>query len=108
MLRNALFSIAILFASSMVHAETYAEKVKSVDAEKKTITFPVDGKDKAFKIADKVDVQTQVRRGKRLTITPLKEGLKGLKSGMEATITTEKRDGEEIVTKIVVLVADKK
>jgi hypothetical protein len=72
------------------------------------ITFPVDGKDKAFKVADKVDVRTQVRRGKRLTITPLKDGLKGLKNGMEATITTEKRDGEEIVTKIVVVVAEPK
>ena len=109
MLRNTLFTIGIvLAASSMLCAETYAEKVKSVDAEKKTITFPVDAKDKSFKVADKVDVQTQVRRGKRLTVTPLKEGLKGLKNGTEATITTEKRDGEEIVTKIVVLVAEKK
>jgi hypothetical protein len=91
-----------------LYAETYAEKIKGVDAEKKTITIPVDGKDKAFKVADKVDVQTQVRRGKRLTVTPLKEGLKGVKTGMEATVTTEKRDGEEVVTKIVVLVAEKK
>jgi hypothetical protein len=46
--------------------------------------------------------------GKRLTLTPVKDGLKGVKAGVEATITTEKRDGVEVVTKIVLLVSDKK
>ena len=109
MIRIVLLALAFaLVTPPLLCAETYAEKVKGVDVEKKTITIPVDGKDKSFKVADKVDVQTQVRRGKRLTITPLKDGLKGVKTGMEATVTTEKRDGEEVVTKIVVLVAEKK
>jgi hypothetical protein len=89
-------------------AETYAEKIKDIDAEKKTITFPVDGKDATFKVDEKVDVQSQVRAGKRLRLTPVKDGLKGVKTGVEATITTEKRAGEEVVTKIILLVPDKK
>jgi hypothetical protein len=68
----------------------------------------VDGKDKAFKVDDKVDVQTQVRVGKRLRVTALKDGLKGVKAGVEATITTEKRDGQEVVTKIVILAPEPK
>jgi hypothetical protein len=88
--------------------ETYGEKVKAVDPAKRTITFPVEGKEKTFKVDDKVDVQMQTRVGKRLRVTPVKDGLKGVKAGSEATITTEKKDGEEVVTKIVVLVADPK
>jgi hypothetical protein len=101
---------AVLFAASgsVCLAETYGEKIKSVDPEKKTITFPVDGKDRTFKVDDKVDVQAQMRAGKRLRITPVKEGLKGVKAGSEATVTTEKKDGEEVVTKIVLLAGEQK
>jgi hypothetical protein len=79
-----------------------------VDTDKKTLTIPVEGKDRTFKVDDKVDVQSQVRRGKRLTLTPVKDGLKGVKMGTEVTVTTEKRDGEEVVTKIVILVSESK
>jgi uncharacterized protein (DUF2141 family) len=100
-------AVALIMACS-ASAETYGEKVKDVDADKKTITIAVEGKETTFKVDDKVDVQSQVRAGKRLRLTPIKDGLKGVKVGVEATITTEKRAGEEIVTKIVVLVPEKK
>jgi hypothetical protein len=102
---------AFVFVASMsasASAETYAEKLKAVDSDKKTITFAADGKERTFKVDAKVDVQSQVRRGKRLAIVPVKDGLKGVKAGREATVTTEKRDGEEMVTKIVLLVEAKK
>jgi hypothetical protein len=109
MLRRAFLALALAaLAGSAGRAETYGDKVKAVDAEKKTITLPVEGKDRTFKVDDKVDVQSQTRAGKRLRLTPVKEGLKGVKAGTEVTVTTEKKDGEEIVTKIVVLVAEKK
>jgi len=38
----------------------------------------------------------------------VKDGLKGVKAGTEVTVTTEKKDGEEGVTKIVVLAPEKK
>src|SRR6476620_5505386 len=109
MLRRVLLATALtLLAGSAARAETYADKLKAVDADKKTVTLPVDGKDRTFKVDDKVDVQSQVRMGKRLRLTPVKDGLKGVKVGTEVTVTTEKKDGEEVVTKIVVLVAEKK
>ena len=109
MMCRLLSTIAMcLLLASTTMADTYGEKISAVDAEKKTITFPVEGKDRTFKVDDKVSVQTQRRAGKRLTVTPVKDGLKGVKAGTEATVTTEKKDGVEVVTKIVLLVAEKK
>jgi hypothetical protein len=107
-IRATLAAIVIALSSSVCLAETYGEKIKSVNLEKKTITFPVDGKDRTFKVDDKVDVQAQMRAGKRLRITQVKEGLKGVKAGSEATLTTEKKEGEEVVTKIVLLAGEQK
>jgi len=109
MLRRVLLATALtLLAGSAARAETYADKLKAVDADKKTLTLPVDGKDRTFKVDEKVDVQSQTRAGKRLRLTPVKDGLKGVKAGTEVTVTTEKKDGEEVVTKIVVLAPEKK
>jgi len=109
MLRNIIATIVVgLLLISVSRAETYGEKLSEVDTTKKTVTFAVDGKPKTFQVDEKVDVQTQVRVGKRLRVTPLKEGLKGVKKGSEATITTEKKDGVEVVTKIVVLAPEPK
>jgi len=108
MFRRALLATAFaLLLGSAAPADTYLDKVKAVDPDKKTLTLPVDGKDRTFKVDDKVDVQSQVRRGKRLALTPVKDGLKGVKAGTEVTVTTEKKDGQEVVTKVVILIADK-
>lgn len=109
MLYRTVFATAVaLVVVCGASAETYGEKVKSVDADKKTITIAVEGKETTFRVDDKAEVQSQVRAGKRLRLSTIKDGLKGVKAGVEATITTEKRAGEEIVTKIVVLVPEKK
>src|SRR5262245_31398801 len=109
MWKKALCAIGILvWGAAAIRAETYGEKVKAVDPAKRTITFPVEGRERTFKVDEKVDVQAQVRAGKRLRLSPVKEGLKGVKAGGEATITTEKKDGEEVVTKIVLLAPDPK
>jgi hypothetical protein len=108
MLRRFLpAAVVALLAATAAPAETYGDKVKSVDVDKKTLTLPVDGKDKTFTVDDKAEIQTQVRAGKRLRLQPLKEGLKGVKAGAEVTLTTEKKDGKEVVTRIVVLAGDK-
>jgi hypothetical protein len=109
MFRIAILAVVLLLGGGLaVKAETYVEKVAGIDPEKKTLTFPIDGKDQTLKVDAKVDVQSQVRVGKRLRLTPLREGLKGIKVGNEITVTTEKKDGEEVVTKIVVVVPEKK
>jgi Cu/Ag efflux protein CusF len=108
-LRQSILAVVFcLFAAvSATRAEDYADKVKAVDADKHTVTLPIDGKDRTFKVIDKPEVQAQTRAGKRLRVTPIKEGLKGVKVGNEVTLKTERRDGEEVVTKIVVLVPEK-
>ncbi|MSR51894.1 MAG: hypothetical protein EXS09_01220 [Gemmataceae bacterium] len=103
MFRNILTALALGFLSSVGLAESYIEKLTEVDNTKKTVTFAVDGKPKTFKVDEKVDVLNQVFAGKRLRVIPVKEGLKGVKTGIEAAITTEKKDGVEVVTKIVIL-----
>ena len=108
MLRRALLATALaLLTGPAVFADTYGDKVKAVDVAKKTLTLPVDGKDRTFAVDDKVEVQAQVRSGKRLRLTPVKEGLKGVKVGAEVTVTTEKKDGKEVVTKVVILAGAK-
>ena len=97
-----VFAFTFLFGSGAC-AESYIEKVKKVDAAKMTIIIPVDGKDTTFKVIDKVDVRKQVKAGKRIRLQVLKNGLKGVKVGETATITTEKQAGAEVVTKIVLL-----
>jgi len=65
--------------------------------------------DRTFKVDEKVDVQAQMRAGKRLRLSLLvKDGLRGVKAGSEATITTERKDGDEVVIKIVLLAPDPK
>jgi Cu/Ag efflux protein CusF len=98
----------VVWTAAATRAETYGEKVKAVDAAKRTITIHVEGKDRAFKVDEKVDVQAQVRAGKRLRLSPVKDGLKGVKAGSEVTITTERKDGEEVVTRIVLLAPEPK
>jgi hypothetical protein len=106
--RSVLLALfALVFAVPLATADTYIEKFKSVDADKQTVTFRVDGKYRELKVDEKVDVQSQMRAGKKLRVVPVKDGLKGVKPGIEATISTETRAGEEIVTKIVLLLPEK-
>jgi len=110
MWKKALCAAAILlWPGGATRAETYGERVKAVNVAKKTITIPVEGMDRTFKVDEKVDVQAQVRAGKRLRLSLLvKDGRRGVKAGSEATITTERKDGDEVVIKIVLLAPDPK
>jgi len=106
MLRRMLFTVALGFLIlGTATADTYLDKVTAIDADKRTITIPVDKKDTTFKVDEKADVRVQVKVGKRLQVTPMRDGIKGIKVGDEVTITTEKKAGEDVVTKIVVIPA---
>lgn len=108
MIRRVLLATALtLLTGPVVLAETYGDKVKAVDPDKKTLTLPVDGKDRTFVVDDKVKVQAQVRSGKRLRLAPVKDGLKGVKAGAEVTVTTERKGGKEVVTEVLILVGSK-
>jgi hypothetical protein len=109
MLRRMFLVAALaLLSGPAAWAEDYSDKVKAVDPDKHTLTIPVDGKDKTFKVIDKPEVLATSQVGKKLRQTPVKEGLKGVKAGADVTVKTERRDGEEVVTKIVLLLPEKK
>ena len=65
----AIVCAAWLCSGLVAHAGTYAEKVTAIDPEKRTLTIPIDGKDRSLKVDASVDVQSQVRVGKRLRLT---------------------------------------
>ncbi|WP_020468834.1 hypothetical protein [Zavarzinella formosa] len=103
MLRKLFFTLALsTLLMGVVFADTYGEKVTAVDAKGNTISITVDKKEKSFKVDPKAQFLSQVKAGKRLNVTALKDGLKSVKSGDDVVLTTELKDGEEIVTKVVV------
>ncbi|MCY2939567.1 MAG: hypothetical protein NTV55_14585 [Planctomycetota bacterium] len=81
-----------------------SRKVVSVDVEKSTITLSVDGKDQTLKVEKGAPIQ---KSGKMKKLEEVEGGLKGINSGDEATLTLEKKDEKEVVTRIV-LVGKKK
>ena len=81
-----------------------SRKVVSVDVEKSTITLSVDGKDQTLKVEKGAPIQ---KPGKMKKLEEVEGGLKGINSGDEATLTLEKKDEKEVVTRIV-LVGKKK
>lgn len=104
MTRYEVGAICVVVGLSTVgRAETYLEKVTAVDPAKRTITISVDKKDRTLPVDEKVEIHLQVKVGKRLRVTVFKGGLGGIKVGTEATMTTERKDGREVVTKIVLL-----
>ena len=108
MLRRTLLATALIMVTgSAALAETYGDKVKDVDPDRMTLTLVVDGKDRTFHVHAKVDARNQVRAGKRLRLVPVKDGLIAVKPGNGVTVTTERKDGEEVATKIVLLVSDR-
>ena len=83
MMRTFLGTVlALLLAAGGLLAEEIKGKVKSVDAEKMTITVTVGDKDTTFTVGDKV------------------KNLKGYKEGDSVTLTTKKDGDKETVTAI--------
>jgi hypothetical protein len=97
MLRKYVCGVfALVVAVGCLMAAEYKGKVKSVDADKNTITVTVDDKDKEFKVP--ADAKIVNAKGK-----DVKNGLKNekaFKAGAAVTVTTEKKDGKEVVTEI--------
>jgi hypothetical protein len=107
MLRQFVCALAVLalFIGGAVAAEVKG-KVKSVDAEKKTITITVDDKDMTYKCSDDCKVCTIKNKEK----TAVDDGLKAkqfAKAGANVTLTIE-GEGEKAVCKEIVIGGGKK
>ena len=85
---------ALAVCSGSLLAEEIKGKVKSVDADKGTITVTVDGKDHTLMAKD---AKFSAASGKALA-----DGLKDkhLKAGADVVITCEKKDGKEICSEV--------
>jgi Cu/Ag efflux protein CusF len=95
MLRASVAALAVLvLCVGGAFADEIKGKIKSVDAEKKTVTVTVDGKDQTLECAEKCEVL----RGTRAVA----DGLKALKEGQNVTITCEKKGDKACATKIVI------
>ena len=91
--------VALVICAGSLPAEEIKGKVAKVDAEKKTLTLTVDGKDQSFPIDKEAKFLTP---GKKKQLQDLPGGLSGVKEGTEVTLTTEKKDGKETITKVTV------
>ena len=96
-------AFGIVLVAGIVLADEFKGKVKSVDADKNTITVTVkvDDKDadKTFTVPADVKIQRKKRGG---DLVDVEGGLKGVNEGRDITITTEKKDDKDVVTKVLV------
>jgi hypothetical protein len=92
--------LAVLLCPATLWAAETEGKLKAADAGKGTITLTVEGKDRVFAVPKDTDFLVQ-------DIRPYKpkDGLKDpifKKTGLRVKMTTEKKGGKEVVTKVVV------
>lgn len=91
--------VALLFCISGAMAGEHRGKVKSVDAEKGTITITIKGEDKTFKVADDAEFAARNEKAtQRLAKQKLK--FKGFSRGPVVTLTTEGEGDKEVVKKV--------
>jgi hypothetical protein len=87
-------ALALALCAGVALAAEIKGKIKSVDADKGTITLTAaDGKDHTLMVGK--DAKIQANSGK-----DLKDGLKDkhLKAGTEVVVQCEKKDGKEVCT----------
>jgi hypothetical protein len=108
MLRFAAALSALLLAAGGLLAEEVKGKVKSVDADKNQITVTVSDKDTTYDVAKFAVFSTLVGKGKKAQPQELTGGLKAVEAGQDVTLTVEKKDDKDLVTKLQVEPAMKK
>ena len=97
------FTLAILAVASVAQAEEVKGKVKSVDADKSTVTLTVGEEDKTFDVAKDAKISHWVGKNEKKAKTEdLPGGLGALTAGIDITLTTEKKDDKDVVTQIKV------
>ncbi len=97
----------LILGIALVEADEFRGTVKKVDADKSTITVTIDDKDQTFDVPKdaKVYTVTKKKKGKAATETTIE--LSAIKENAKVTVTTEKKDGKDVVT-AVRLEAEKK
>ena len=104
MLRKLMgvFAIAALMCVGVVMAEEIKGRIMKVDVDKKILTVNVDGKDQEITVDAKADLG-KGRGGQERTLEQLaKQVEKAGDKGVGATITTERKKGKDVATKVEV------
>jgi hypothetical protein len=94
----------LLTGTCIARADVVVGKVKSIDTDKNTITVTVDDKDQTFTV-DKGSKIWQPGKTKKAPQVDVPGGLSGLKPDQPVVLTTEKKDGKDVVTQIKLEVA---
>ena len=108
MMRSMLAGSILIFLSlNLIMADTVKTKIKSIDEEKRTITVEVDAKDVTYNLTKEAKIYTT---GKAKKGQPAPEIIITLAAvnGKDATVTTDKVDGKDVVTIIKIEPATKK
>ena len=100
MFRTMFCSLAaLLLLAGGASAETIFGKVKKAGDGKITVTN-IDEKDTTYPVAKDAKVTRPILKGKAVTTEDVAGGLSGVKEGEEVTLTVEKKNGKDTVTKI--------
>ncbi len=92
--------VAVLLCAGIVRAEEIRAKVKGIES---TITVTIGDKDQILTLAkDAKIIQLVGKKAKKAQPQDVAGGLTSLPAGSAVTITTETRDGKDVVTQVKV------
>jgi len=102
MLRKLLgvFAIAGLMCVGVVMAEEIKGRIMKVDVDKKVLTVKDGDKEREIMVDDKADLGTGKGGNPRTLEQLAKQVEKSGDKGVSATITTEKKKGKDVATKV--------
>ena len=102
MIPKVFGSLAVLVACiAIASADDIKGKVKSTDTDKNTITVTVDDKDQTFNVKD-AKIYTTGKKKKNTPAPEIALTLGAVKTDSQVTVTTEKKDGKDVVTAVKV------
>jgi hypothetical protein len=95
--------VALLIVAGGLRAAEIRGKVKTTDTDKGTVTVTVDDKDTTLSVAKDAKITQLVgKKPKKAQAQDVPGGLGGLAAGKDVTLTTEPKDGKDVVTQIKV------
>jgi phosphotransferase system HPr-like phosphotransfer protein len=101
--------LALLGGLAVATAGVTAGEIKGTvkKVEDNTITVTVDKKDQSLTFTKDVKVTSQSGKGNKTKLQEVEGGVKGIKEGTTVTLTTETKDGKEVVTQVKMEPAEK-
>lgn len=100
---HALATIVVMIGAGRLPADEIRGKVKSVDPDKATVTLTAGDADKTLNVAAGAKVTGLFGKKLKKAVTQdIPGGLRGVPQGAEVSLTTEAKDGKDVVTQVKV------